>query len=106
MMNAHRSITLLLSFLFLGVAMAVKGENNNDKDKTVARVRRGLFSVQNEANDMYRLSNEFGEGGRDLQEEDLERLLADDMSFSYGDMSYSMSYEPAKKKKGKSRRGV
>ena len=88
------------------------------------RVRRGLINVQKN-DELQRLTNEFGE--RDLQEEDMEALMGEDMSFSYGegmdtdmsmsemdmdgmDMSFSYEYgasgsmdEKKSGKKGKSR---
>ena len=86
-----QSLTFVLSCAALGLAAAA----TEPQDKApVSRVRRGLINVkQQQAEELKRLTNEFGEGNRDLEEEDMAALLSEDMSFSFEDMSFSYDYE-------------
>ncbi|CAB9515914.1 expressed unknown protein [Seminavis robusta] len=92
-MMMKQSLTFVLSFVFLGLATAAPESSQQDK-APVTRVRRGLINVkQQQADELKRLTNEFGEGNRDLEEEDMAALLGEDMSFSFEDMSFSYDYE-------------
>lgn len=103
----ERGINFLLYFLFVGTAMAASRISEGEQEKVpLTRVRRGLINVPKQESDLHRLTNEFGERG--LQDEDMEALMAEDMSFSYEDMSFSyemsMGYEEDGKGKKKGKR--
>jgi hypothetical protein len=94
-MMMKRSLSVLLSCLFLAVAVATTESDNAAKVQApMVRVRRELFNVkQQQSDELHRLNAEFGEGGlRALQAEDMvARMLEGHLSLSYMSMSMSMS---------------